>query len=108
MPDDYQEWYEMLRDAIVEHLDPHDGDEAEVDILCRAVESAGQMSDFERRVRDWLKRFNADEVARPSPWALVLDDEDDVEVSAPLKLWKELAALAHEATEEPADQESEP
>ena len=39
---DYQEWYEMLRDAISTHLNPQDGDEAEVDILCRAVEAAGE------------------------------------------------------------------
>ena len=41
----YQQWYGLLRDAIMEHLNPQDGEEAEVDILVRAIEDAGNQLD---------------------------------------------------------------
>lgn len=38
----WQESYEMLRDAIIQHLNPWDGDEAEEAIMIEAIERAGK------------------------------------------------------------------
>ena len=51
---DYQQAYEMLRDAIMEHLDPQDDDIAEPAIMVQAIERAGACRKIAEAINEGL------------------------------------------------------